>query len=336
MNRYICERCGRIDSAQTRVELREITLPIQDDSISLTTPTRICSLCESPVYDRSLDNSTLERAYELYRRKNDIISPEEVRELREKYAISQRNLALLLGWSEATINRYEKGAAPDRAHSVVLRLLRDPCDMRDLLDRGGHVLPGMVRDSLRRRLTELIDSGRSERLLSAMIEGAHTGPDILTGYRPFSPDKLREMALFFARDGIYETKLHKELWYADFSHFHRETVSISGESYVRNHYGPTLREYPLLDDLRERGELACDETFDENGSPRGRKYRALRPFDSSIFSASELAVMERIRAHFTPFTCERISQVSHEEVGWLKTEQGQLISYDFAHQLKAV
>jgi hypothetical protein len=77
------------------------------------------------------------------------------------------------------------------------------------------------------------------------------GPDILTGYRQFSSDKLREMVLFFAQEGIFETKIHKELWYADCAHFRDATISISGETYVRNHFGPTLREYPILDVLRE-------------------------------------------------------------------------------------
>jgi putative zinc finger/helix-turn-helix YgiT family protein len=344
MTSYVCEGCSgngrserRGDTVETRIELRDTTLPVRGESVTLTVPTRICAACGEPVYDRALDNATLERAYAIYRSRHDLVSADEVRALREKYAVSQRNLALLLGWSEATINRYEKGAAADRAHSVVLRLLRDAGAMRDLVEREGHVLPASVRDSLWRRIVRLIEEDTVERWMGALIEGAHTGPDLLTGYRPFSPDKLSEMVLFFAQEDSYETKLHKELWYADFAHFRRATLSISGESYVRSPFGPTMREYPILDVLRERGDLEREETFDErDGSPRGRRYRALRSYDRSAFASSELEVMGAVRERFSAVSCEEISRVSHLERAWGETEHGQLIPYDLAAELKAM
>lgn len=46
--------------------------------------------------------------------------------LREKYGLSQQQLARLLGWGRVTVQRYEKGALQDTAHDLLLRQLEDP------------------------------------------------------------------------------------------------------------------------------------------------------------------------------------------------------------------
>ncbi|MDQ7792045.1 MAG: type II toxin-antitoxin system antitoxin SocA domain-containing protein [Candidatus Desulforudaceae bacterium] len=48
------------------------------------------------------------------------------------------------------------------------------------------------------------------------------------------------MIKFFAVNDVrvLKVKLMKYLWYSDFLHFKRNTVSISGLSYVRAPFGP--------------------------------------------------------------------------------------------------
>ncbi len=70
-----------------------------------------------------LDDATLERAYAIYRRRFSILTPNGIREIRERSGLSQRDFGRLLGWDDVTLHRYETGALPAIAHNAVLKML---------------------------------------------------------------------------------------------------------------------------------------------------------------------------------------------------------------------
>ena len=82
-------------------------------------------------------------------------SPAEIVALREKYGLSQKNLALLLGLGEITVHRYEGGALAEVAPSKLLRLMNNPANMRQMLNESGDVLSAKLRAKLQARLAEL-------------------------------------------------------------------------------------------------------------------------------------------------------------------------------------
>lgn len=71
----------------------------------------VCTACGS-VRGDSLFDALLQRAYEAYRRRHNVLSPVEIRGIREKYGFSQVLFAKILGIGEATLQRYERGALP--------------------------------------------------------------------------------------------------------------------------------------------------------------------------------------------------------------------------------
>ena len=96
------------------------------------------------------------------------------------------------------------------------------------------------------RLEQIITADPSETILGlAAAKVSHHGPDIYTGFLPFQPEKLMDMALFFASQlkGVYKTKLNKLLWYSDFMHYRHFGVSVSGAPYIHLPYGPCADQY---------------------------------------------------------------------------------------------
>lgn len=95
---------------------------------------------QKPYPDRS-DNSYWllyhdQKVYQEFRNRKSLLQPQEIKEIRESYGISQRNLAKLLCWSHATISRYETGAIQDNDHNNQLQMLKNPEIMFSLLERG--------------------------------------------------------------------------------------------------------------------------------------------------------------------------------------------------------
>ena len=65
------------------------------------------------------------KAYKKYRTIHNLLNPEEIKSIREKYDLSQNEFSNLLGWGEKTICRYENGAIQDNVHNDLLKLLKD-------------------------------------------------------------------------------------------------------------------------------------------------------------------------------------------------------------------
>lgn len=94
----------------------------------------ICPDCGGEIIeDDDFDESLLE-AFNEYRQKHNMLLPEEIKEIRKKYGLSQRGLSRLMNWGEVTVPRYENGNLQDDAHDQLLKLLKKPQNMLDILE----------------------------------------------------------------------------------------------------------------------------------------------------------------------------------------------------------
>ena len=153
---FYCEKCDTtLSKEKTFVEARVETGCVRGEEIAVEMPVRICSACGALINDNSLDNALVTATYDVYRERHNIVFPSEIVALREKYGLSQKNLALLLGLGEITVHRYEGGALADVAPSKLLRLMNEPANMRRMLDESGDVLSAKLRAKLEARLAEL-------------------------------------------------------------------------------------------------------------------------------------------------------------------------------------
>lgn len=46
----------------------------------------------------------------------------EIKEIRDSFGLSQKDFAILLGFGEKTITRYENGSIQDESHDIAIRL----------------------------------------------------------------------------------------------------------------------------------------------------------------------------------------------------------------------
>ncbi len=66
------------------------------------------------------------------------------------------------------------------------------------------------------------------------------------GYMELDRDKIFNMILYFAEEGILKTKLVKEMFYADFINFKNTAVSITGLEYAKLNFGPVPDQYEMI------------------------------------------------------------------------------------------
>jgi putative zinc finger/helix-turn-helix YgiT family protein len=314
---------------------KEETFNVKGEEIKINSSVAVCKQCNEEVFVEQLEEVNLENAYMEYRKIHDLLTPVQIREIRERYALSQRSLSKLLGWGEITIHRYEAGNLQDEVHDEVLKFILKPENLLQIYEKQAYLLPSYVSEALKKRLDELIkeeiqpnfDKALEQLFLSERKIGE------FTGYMNFDLEKIKNMILYILYfQETYRTKINKLLWYADFLNYKVYSVSISGNSYTHSTYGPTADDYELIigvmlkSELIGKNEIAIHEAIRE-------QLKALIPCDISIFSQDELKVMDFVLNKFKNFKCNELSDYSHQETPYKDTMEGQKISYTLAENL---
>lgn len=113
------------------------TLHVHDTDITVTSPGRICGRCQQILFDPILDNDKLKLAYRIYRDMKGMLQPEEIREIRERYHLSQQEFSDILGLDGKKIERYENGSLQSMAENNLILLMKNPQNLHTLLSAEG-------------------------------------------------------------------------------------------------------------------------------------------------------------------------------------------------------
>lgn len=130
-----CEYCDGF--ANTHIEKYTETIKVKDVPITITARGSFCNECHHQLFDRDLDNEALLTAYREYRNEKNLLQPEEIKQIRTKYGLTQVAFAKLLGFGEKTIARYEGGSLQDEAPNSLIYLMGKPTNMLEMLNKYG-------------------------------------------------------------------------------------------------------------------------------------------------------------------------------------------------------
>lgn len=78
-------------------EAREETIAVRGEPQPVMAEVSVCPACGQDLADALRDDRTLASAYHAYRQRHGLLRPGDTRRLRDRYGLSQRVMALLLG-----------------------------------------------------------------------------------------------------------------------------------------------------------------------------------------------------------------------------------------------
>lgn len=322
-----CHVCD--DYKEVHIVRRNEVYSVKDEKVEIEAEVCICESCGEELFDKELDELNIERALSVYRKKHGLLSPDEIKAIRENYGLSQRAFSKLLKWGEITMNRYEMGAIQDKAHNNTLILLKNPQNMLNILDNNASVLSQAKEKQLRDKINLMLSENAVTELEHNVVQSVKHRNDIYTGFKYFDFEKFRSLVIYFAinETKLFKTKLMKLLFYADNLYFKDRTTSITGMQYARLPRGPVIENRNLLLGLLEKqGIISMIEDEETNG-----EYIIAEVDSSEIYlDEDEIVVAKHISDKFKSFNSSRISEYSHKERGWKETGTGSLISYEYA------
>ena len=285
-----------------------------------------------------LDELNLSLVYNAYRSKHHILSPEEIKETREKYGLSAVKMSEILGFGPNSYGLYERGEIPSLANSKLLKLASDPESFYRLVN-DWEIDNAKAKSKLLAKVNAIIHEVPEMDFLQYYLVG-NTAFGELTGYRKPNLARLKEMVVFFAHQvPCFKTKMNKLLFYADFLCFRELGASMSGARYKAIPYGPVPDKFQtLFENLAETDVIDLLYTALDNGSRKEKLIgRADRPFYPALFTATEIGFLEKVAATFIDTTPTEIVAISHKEKGWIENESGKrFIAYDYALELTAL
>lgn len=98
------------------------TFEIKGETIEVTAPARFDSKTNKIIDDMELDNHAIKMAQNKYRKKFNVIGPIDIKALRKKWNLTQKQLANVIGWSSWTIALYEVGEIPTKSNNRLLKV----------------------------------------------------------------------------------------------------------------------------------------------------------------------------------------------------------------------
>lgn len=320
----ICEKETELEVISTRE-----VISVRGEEIDVPIELFKCAECREDFSNPANERGPVELAYREFRKRRGLLQPEEIKEFRIGFGLTQSELGKLLGFGGASISRYENGALQDDAHDKALRLSKNPRNLVLLIEET----PAALLESKRNDLLKLLRKEEECLDFQSQIErlGAYEADD-RSGFKNFDYSKFLNAVLLFCKEGMFTTSLNKLLFYADFLHFKTYAVSLTGLRYAHMPFGPAPDKYhSFLAFLLERNLVETEEVVFDCGS--GERFSSKTEADFSVFEESELRCLLHVKATLGNMSATDISDYSHKETAFKKTKNGELISYTLAEGL---
>jgi Protein of unknown function (DUF4065) len=147
-----------------------------------------------------------------------------------------------------------------------------------------------------------------------------------------SERKFAELVIYISQRSAHDfyfgaTKLNKILYLSDFRAYGMWGKPITGAEYQHLKQGPAPRRLrPVRDALQAENALAVQPVLFPDGKVQHRTVNLRQP-DLSLFEAKEISLIDSVIDEMRNMSATEASNLSHQYVGWLMTDEGETIEY---------
>lgn len=220
-----------------------------------------------------------------------MLSKLNIKALRESHGMSQAYLAERLGMSRPTFIKVEKGE----------RILTRPEEER-------------VRE------------------LFGMVDEFTKATDIRISVPQKKLEKFKQVLLYVlektaGNPKIGMTALYKLLYFIDFDYYEKYDQQLMGLTYIKNHYGPTPREFvKVVEDMKQAGDL--EEVRSSYFAYEQRKFLPRKSANLASLSGQEKEMIDSVLARYGDKSATELTRLSHEDTPYVVAEDGKNIEYE--------
>ena len=236
----------------------------------------ICSDCGSPLYSKEVNDFNLNALYDSYRKENNIISLDKIKELPEKYNIGKRPLSVLLGWGDLTYTRYLEGYIPSKQYSDTLeRIYDDPLYFEEILEENKGLIKDISYKKSKEAIKKIINTKKKNKI------------NLVADYILYKCEDVTPLAL------------QKLLYYVQGFYFAFNKKFIFENDCQAWQHGPVYYE------IYKQYKDYCFNTI-----------RKVEQIDETVFSDSEKIIINSVIKNFGCYSGKTLERFTHLEKPW--------------------
>lgn len=272
-----------------------------------------------------------------YRKKEGLLTSEDIRSIRAKYGINQSDFCILLGWGAKTITRYEGHQVQDKAHDMILKKVDQDIEwfLELLQDTEGK----LQKEAYNRYLAaamELYEKNQDVYLRKAIkanyVKFNEKSP--LNGNRKLSLDKVVDVIRYFSASvqvtNLYKVKLMKMMWYADALSYKNSGAAITGLVYKALPMGAVPIGHDSIINLKG---VPCEE--EDKGEMTAYHFCMKdKTQEFTHLSETERKVLDIVIEKLGRMSKNEIVSFMHQEQAYKKTKFRDVISFEYAETLQ--
>lgn len=286
-----------------------------------------CESCQEEFTTTETDNLNVSQIFNQYREKHNILFPEQIIALREKYNLPAAKMGLILGFGANIYGSYEKGEIPSVSHARYLSLITEPEEFKRLVVASKDQLHEGDYKRITGHIDKLISKENNPWNECDYLWERNSIPNQYTGFALPSFEKFANMVTFLLEAAPFKVKLNKLLFYSDFLNFKLTGRSISGSQYQAIQLGPVPFRYDWNFDLLLQNNYIKAVPVEIKNEVVD-KFVGLKTPDTNLFSSEELQTIEIVKAKLGELNTKVVVNMSHEESGWIEENKLQnKISY---------
>lgn len=282
-------------------------------------------------------NNALLNKIDAYRKKNNLLTSFEIKEIRAKYKLTQMELSFLLGFGEVTITRYETKQIQESSNDNLLREINNNAILASkLLEKNKDKFSSKRYEEILSEIRKVIDSETigylgEQEIICEYIK--YTEKNLLNGNCILDISKLKSVLSYITKTmgEVKKVVLMKLLWYIDTLSFKINNKAVTGLVYVHMPFGAL----PIASD--ELLKLSSIKTEKIYNSEEHLEYRITNNPEFKIvgISKEEKEIIDTVINKFKNYGSTEISEYMHKEKAYLETDPNEIISFEFAKELKS-
>lgn len=293
-----------------------------------------CPDLEEEFEEGDLIDENLNAARNAYRKKVGLLTSDEIKAIRDRFSLSQKDLAILLSMGEVSITRIETKVIQDKTtDDTIKRIEDDPVFLLHSLESNREKL-GKKYNVIKNKLNPTEEAFKYNDKIIEVYYSEVMKKENLVGNSKLSLKKIENMIIFFLLNcnTVYKTKLNKLLWFADFFNYKKFNFSISGLAYQHKPLGAV--PVAINEILNSLEHIQVEEKENLDYGSVYFEISTTKKFDSSYFTEEELSSLEKIAQEFKTIGNRQISDIMHEEKAYIETKDKEYINYEFSKYLK--
>lgn len=326
MKKMYCPFCDK--EHEVKILANETITKIKGEEVKFIEQNYYCEICDVEFSDGEMFDNNLLRARDQYRKQHNLLTSNEIKSIREKYGLSQSTLALILGWGEVTITRYETKEIQNENYDAILRKIsNDPYYLYDCFKLNINNFTQKQQMKISQKIFSIApNNDQTNKLIEESLIKKHFGLDQeITGRREIYLQRIFAVIRQIINSGIelYKTKLAKLLWFIDINHYKKTRQSITGLAYLHMTHGAC----PLgLDLILDSKNISINEIEEDDYT----KYLIETVESDYILSSEELDSINEVINKFKNLKTKEIVDYMHNERAYLETKNNEFISFSYA------